>query len=215
MKNKIKNIVWDWNGTIVNDAGLFVDVMNGLLEEKKLPLTTLSFYKKNFCFPIEKYWKSLGFSFTKQEFAILNNFFISEYKKRMFEPSLHKGIKNLFLLMGKKNKQFVLSASEQGLLNSSIDFYKLNRVFSDCLGVSNLNARGKIALGKKLFQKYNLKNKETLFIGDTEHDKEVSDSLGSKIVLIAHGHVSFQRLKKTKAPVVRSVSELENFFFNL
>tara|TARA_Y100001970_G_scaffold97144_1_gene122293 strand:+ start:9397 stop:10044 length:648 start_codon:yes stop_codon:yes gene_type:complete len=215
MKNKIKNIVWDWNGTIVNDAGLFVDVMNGLLKEKNLPCTTLNFYKKNFCFPIEKYWKSLGFSFTKQEFDFLNNFFISEYKKRMFEPPLHKGITDLFLLMGKKNKQFVLSASEQGLLNSSINFYKLKSFFSDCLGVNNLNARGKIDLGKKLFQKHNLKNKETLFVGDTEHDKEVADSLGSKIVLIAHGHVSFQRLKETKASVVRSVSELEKFFFNL
>ena len=212
MKNKIKNIVWDWNGTIVNDAPLFVDVMNGLLKTKGLPVTTLNFYKKNFCFPIEKYWSSLGFSFTKQEFIVLNNFFISEYKKRMFEPSLHKGILDLVLLMGGGNKQFVLSASEQGLLNSSIEFYKLNNVFSDCLGVNNLNARGKIALGKKLFEQHGLKNNETLFIGDTEHDKEVADSLGSQIVLIAHGHVSFQKLKKTKAPVVKSVSELQSFF---
>ena len=215
MKNKIKNIVWDWNGTIVNDAVLFVDIMNGLLKERGLPLTTLNFYKKNFCFPIEKYWRSLGFSFTPEEFVVLNDFFISKYKERMFEPLLHKGIVDLFLLMQKKKKQFVLSASENGLLNSSINFYKLNKFFSGCLGVDNLNAQGKIALGKKLFKQYGLKSEETLFVGDTEHDKEVADYLGSQIILIAHGHVSFQKLKKTNALVVRSVSELKKFFFSL
>ena len=215
MKNKIKNIVWDWNGTIVNDANLFVDIMNGLLKEKGLPLTSLDFYKKNFCFPIEKYWKSLGFSFTKQEFMFLNNIFISRYKKRMFESPLHEGIVDFFLLMKKRNKQFVLSASEHSLLSSSIGFYKLSDVFNGYLGVDNLNARGKIEFGKKLCKQYNLKSEETLFIGDTEHDKEVADCLGASVVLISHGHVSFQRLKKTGALVVRSLSELQKDFFNL
>ena len=215
MKNKIKNIVWDWNGTIVNDAELFVDIMNELLKEKGLPSTSLSFYKKNFCFPIEKYWKSLGFSFTTQEFIKLNRFFISEYKKRMFEPLLHKGIVDLLLLMQQQNKHFVLSASEHNLLMSLINFYSLNDFFSGCLGVNNLNARGKIALGKKLFKQYNLKSEETLFVGDTEHDKEVADSLNSQIVLISHGHISFQRLKETGAPVVNSVFELQKKIFSL
>ena len=29
----IKNIIWDWNGTIVNDAPLFANTMNVLLKE--------------------------------------------------------------------------------------------------------------------------------------------------------------------------------------
>ena len=29
---KYKNIIWDWNGTIVDDAYLFVDIMNKTLE---------------------------------------------------------------------------------------------------------------------------------------------------------------------------------------
>ena len=30
---KYKNIIWDWNGTIVDDAYLFVDIMNKTLDK--------------------------------------------------------------------------------------------------------------------------------------------------------------------------------------
>ena len=34
---KIENIIWDWNGTIVDDAWVFVEVMNDLLKKKCTP----------------------------------------------------------------------------------------------------------------------------------------------------------------------------------
>ena len=42
---QIKNIIWDWNGTIVNDAFLFVEIMNGVLKKEGLPLISLEDYK--------------------------------------------------------------------------------------------------------------------------------------------------------------------------
>jgi len=37
---KIKNIIWDWNGTIVDDAWVFVEIMNRVLKREGLPLTS-------------------------------------------------------------------------------------------------------------------------------------------------------------------------------
>ena len=62
----IKNIIWDWNGTIVDDAWVFVAIMNSLLKKGGLPQTDLQYYRKNFCFPIQDYWKGLGFKFTEK-----------------------------------------------------------------------------------------------------------------------------------------------------
>jgi len=45
-------VVWDWNGTLVDDAFIFVDIMNGYLSEFSLPPISLSDYKNNFCFPV-------------------------------------------------------------------------------------------------------------------------------------------------------------------
>ena len=41
---KYKNIIWDWNGTIVDDAFLFVDIMNKTLQKHNLPLINLKEY---------------------------------------------------------------------------------------------------------------------------------------------------------------------------
>ena len=126
-----KNIIWDWNGTIVNDAPLFVDTMNVLLKKNNLPLICLSDYKKKFCFPIEKYWRSLGFRFNQKTFNGLNKHFISLYKEKMFSPPLQPNIVSVFQeLKNLKIKQFVLSASEQSLLQKSVVYYKITGFFS-------------------------------------------------------------------------------------
>ena len=38
-------VVWDWNGTIVDDAQLFVDIMNLFLIEQHLPLIDIHHQK--------------------------------------------------------------------------------------------------------------------------------------------------------------------------
>jgi len=211
----IHNIVWDWNGTLVDDAWVFVKTMNHLLQKTNLPPTSLEDYKKNFCFPVEAYWKKIGFSLTEDEFNKKNAFFITQYQKRMFLPLLHPGIKKLlFSLNRKKIQQFVLSASEHSLLQKSIEHYGLKSLFIDCLGVNNLNAKGKESVGKKLLNKHNLNNKHTLFIGDTEYDVRVGEALGCRVVLVSFGHISHTRLLKTKKPVFSCIKELSSFLLS-
>ena len=93
---KYKNIIWDWNGTIVDDAYLFVDIMNKTLQKHNLSLINLTKYRSSFCFPIQKYWKKLGFVFDKNSFNALNEQFIFDYSQRMFEPNLQQDIVGLF-----------------------------------------------------------------------------------------------------------------------
>ena len=48
MKNKIKYIIWDWNGTLIDDAWLFVELMNTELQDRDLPLINIQDYRQNF-----------------------------------------------------------------------------------------------------------------------------------------------------------------------
>ncbi len=211
---KFDYIVWDWNGTIVNDAWVFVDVMNFFLKMKGLPQTSLDDYKKNFGFPIQNYWKTLGFKFNNKEFNLLNKSFIEEYQKRIFLPKLQPGVVGLIKKINKlKIKQFILSASENSLLHKSVGFYRINYLFEDVLGVDNLNAVGKISLAKYLFKKNNLHLKKTLVIGDTKYDLDVARALGCMALLVSHGHIEHKRLSDLNVPLVRSVEEIEKFLF--
>lgn len=205
----VKNIIWDWNGTIVNDAWVFVDVMNAVLQKKLLPPTNLKHYRQNFCFPIQSYWRGLGFTFTDRGFKQLNEKFIFEYQKKMFLPDIHKNMLALLKNLKKKQiNQFVLSASEQSLLNKSINHYGLGGFFSGVYGVNNLNAVGKKELGQHLCVKHRLNIKETILIGDTEYDRDVAAGLGCLVLLVSHGHINHQRLLETGERVLGSVNKL-------
>ncbi|GAH94581.1 unnamed protein product [marine sediment metagenome] len=34
---KYKHVIWDWNGTLINDVWLVVDIMNKMLKKRNLP----------------------------------------------------------------------------------------------------------------------------------------------------------------------------------
>ena len=208
----IKNIVWDWNGTIVNDAYLFVEIMNLVLDQKKLPLINILEYKKKFCFPIQDYWKKLGFKLNESQFNKMNSMFIRLYKTRMKEPPLQDGILNILLQLSAQNiKQFVLSASEHTILNEMVRFYNLSNCFEDVVGVDNLNANGKKIIGNYLFKKHNLNPHETIIVGDTEYDLRVANNLGCGCVLLSCGHFNRSRLLAVHGSVVENVQGVLKF----
>ena len=67
---KYKHIIWDWNGTLLNDLTLCVDLLNVSLEKRKLPEMTEEKYRKKFLFPIKTFYESIGFDFSKEDFTI-------------------------------------------------------------------------------------------------------------------------------------------------
>ena len=85
---KYKHIVWDWNGTLVDDTWLFVDIMNGVLKNRKLNGITLDDYRNVFDFPVQDYYQKLGFNFEDEPFESAGLDFIKIYDDRKFEPKL-------------------------------------------------------------------------------------------------------------------------------
>ena len=45
---KINHIIWDWNGTLVDDGWLFVELINSVLKKRGLKEISLSDYQKKF-----------------------------------------------------------------------------------------------------------------------------------------------------------------------
>lgn len=71
------------NGTLLNDVDLCFSVINGLLVSHDLkPLDTLSQYREVFTFPIEDYYKRVGFDFDKIPFSMLAHEYMEVIKKK-------------------------------------------------------------------------------------------------------------------------------------
>ncbi len=204
-------IIWDWNGTIVDDSYIFVDIMNSYLNDFNLNSISIQDYKQNFCFPVKDYYTKLGLNLSDDDFNKLSVDFIKKYKKVMHKPPLKKNIINILRFL-KKNKynQYIVSAQEQKLLKKSVSFYGLDCFFNNAWGLNNNLAVSKIKVAKNAFKKFPQHTK-VLLVGDTVHDYEVASALNCSCCLVAWGHNSKARLQATGAPVVTNIESLFDF----
>ena len=213
MKKNSFLVFWDWNGTIVNDSWLFVDILNTFLNKKKLPPLTVEDYRRLFCFPIEKFYKKINLYSNKQDFQKTSEEFISIYRKRFFEPRLVTHIQNIIQSLSDLGvEQVVLSAQNQNDLDRSVKFYGLSDSFSGIYGVKNILALGKVDLAKNIKKKFNIK--KTLVVGDTSLDYDVASALGSDCILVSWGHYSSRRLAALSPVLCSSVSSLEKLILD-
>ena len=81
MIKNYKHIIWDWNGTILNDLELCVDVGNNLFRKKNIPTISVEKYKDIFTIPVLKYYEAVGFDFSKESFEVLGKEWMQEYEE--------------------------------------------------------------------------------------------------------------------------------------
>ena len=167
MKNKFSYIIWDWNGTLIDDAWLFVELMNTELQERYLPLINVEDYRKKFTFPVKKYYENLGFDFKKEDFQEVGYNFIKKFKERKFEAHLFpQTIEILTLVQNLGIKQSILSAQEHTLLNKTVTHYKIDSYFETISGIQHYYADNKIEIAKSLRKKINYHNEQICMIGE-------------------------------------------------
>ena len=209
--DKYSHIIWDWNGTLLNDAWLCVDVMNNMLARRGLPQISLDIYRNIFDFPVRDYYMKLGYDFDDESFEKVGMEFMILYNQRQKECSLH--VEAVFVLdeISKLGlSQSILSAREQNELRQETIDLGVSRFFEKQYGLDDHYAHGKTDVGIKLLNDLNVAKEKVIFIGDTSHDAEVADELGIDCILVPKGHQSLQRLKNCKKHIIKSINELLN-----
>jgi phosphoglycolate phosphatase len=213
--SKYTHIIWDWNGTLLDDNWLCVEVMNTLLSSRNLPLLTLGRYRDIFDFPVQDYYEKLGFNFDKESFEIVGMDFMIRYNERQKECRLHEdAVSSLKCITENGYRQNVLSAREQNELRQETINLGVSGYFDKVNGLDDHYAHGKTDVGIRLLKELKVEKKKILFIGDTCHDAEVAKELGIDCILIPNGHQSEQRLLRCGFPIVKSLNELSAFLCN-
>ena len=147
-------VFWDWNGTIVDDCFVFVDILNCLLKENGLPFLSQKTYKKEFCFPIDSFYKKINLYKNAHFFNKINLRFKTLYKEKMLLPVIKKDIISVLSLLQKAGaKQYIVSAQNHKILINLLDYYGLSRYFDGAFGVDNHVAEGKDLIALELKQK--------------------------------------------------------------
>ena len=87
----VRHVIWDWNGTLVDDVSLCVQILNQELKAHQIEEISINEYRQKFFFPVACYYKKLGLPFSGFKYEALANRYISEYRKRFKECQLHDG----------------------------------------------------------------------------------------------------------------------------
>ncbi len=212
MINNYKHIIWDWNGTLLNDVDFCRKIINRILVQNNLPELSYKKYREIFTFPVQDYYTAAGLDFSKTSFEVLGKDFIEEYETKKLSCSLHENaIEVLSAIHMKGIKQSVLSAYLHDNLISILDHYDLTQYFDTIVGLDNIYAGSKTHLGLKLIEELDIEKNEVLFIGDTLHDAEVANAMGVNCILIANGHQVKEKLIYNSNTILEDLLELKMF----
>ncbi|MDP0500419.1 MAG: HAD hydrolase-like protein [Verrucomicrobiota bacterium JB022] len=199
----VRHVIWDWNGTLLDDRWLCVMTLNGLLrQEGRAPIGEVD-YLEHFGFPVVHFYDWLGFDVNGPSFEDVSQRFISGYHARAEELALQPHTEEVLEAWRSLGiAQSVLSASRQDHLEKQIRHADLGRYFGALCGTDTIHAHGKIERGRQRIAELDVPPERVLMVGDTTHDLEVAEAMGVRCLLVAHGHHSQARLEATGAPVV-------------
>ena len=197
-----RHLIWDWNGTLLDDLALSIDVMNSILDRRQLPRLDRVRYHALFDFPVRSYYERLGFNPARDSFERLSIEFIAGYDGRRLESTLHRDSRKVLAAAAAAGlRQSILSAYRQETLREIVTHFGIAAYFDHIAGLDNIHAQSKVILGQALVRRLGLPPGEILLVGDTLHDLEVAGELGVDCALIAAGHHPADRLRASGAHV--------------
>ena len=206
-----KTIIWDWNGTLLDDLELSLNSVNILLKERNLPILTVDRYKEIFTFPVIDYYKAAGFDFNKEPFEVPAKQYVRLYSAGVGSLKLFPDVVDTLTYLKERNyRLIVLSAMKDDNLKLMIELAGITHFFDGIYGIKDNYAREKISLGKQLVNDLNLKVSDCLMVGDTLHDAEVAEHCGFNCILYTGGHVSRQRLETKNLRIIDKLETLKD-----
>ncbi len=203
----IRQVLWDWNGTLLDDLTYAIGVRNRTFPAFGLPrIGSVAEYHRQFTFPVRRYYERAGV--TDETFVAVAHAWMAEYVRGFDAVPLHgDAVETLARFAAAGVRQAVLSATRRDMLESQIARFPIRAYFTDVLGLSDIYARSKEAVGLDYLARCGVPAASTLMIGDTLHDAEVARAMGTGCVLVARGHQSRETLLTAGVPVMDTLVE--------
>ncbi len=207
-----RHIIWDWNGTLLDDPRQVVEILNTILARRKQPPVTLEQYRAEFDFPVIAYYRKLGFDFEADPFDAICEEYHVIYRQKQLACRLHDGaVEVLQSLIDQGRTHSILSAYQQQMLHEVVEHFGLTQYFEHIFGLNDYYAHSKVDSGRMLLEQLDHKPSEILFVGDTSHDWHVAGQMGVDCVLIANGHQSRDRLEQCGVNILDSIDQLPSY----
>jgi phosphoglycolate phosphatase-like HAD superfamily hydrolase len=201
----VAHLVWDWNGTLLDDLALVVTATNVSLASVGGPSVTAEEHRRDFRRPVWTYYEYvLGRRLTPEEFAALDRVFHDAYRRGLAETALAVDARDAMAAW--TGTQSLLSMWRHHELVPLVTRHGLH---TQLLRVDGL--RDRVGGGSKApylrahLDALGLKGSDCVLIGDSIDDAHAAQEVGAGIVLYTGGITHPERLRATGLPVADSL----------
>jgi phosphoglycolate phosphatase-like HAD superfamily hydrolase len=200
------HLVWDWNGTLLDDLTLVIEATNVALGSIGGPPVTADHHRRGFRRPIADYYAEvLGRPVGEAEFARLDELFHDAYQAGLpcplapdAEAALHDWSGSQSLLSMWHHADLVPTVAEHGLTKH---FSRIDGLPPQWAGKGSYKGPHLVAHLTAL----GLDGARVVMIGDTVDDAHAAATAGARCVLYSGGFTAAEQLHATGAPVVDSL----------
>ena len=105
---KYKHIIWDWNGTLLDDCMICVQSFNRSLLNHGLSEISYEDYRSIFTFPVIKSYERLGFNFEMESFQKISDDYVKFYEKNFKNLLLHDHVEEILKSVNSRSSKTLL-----------------------------------------------------------------------------------------------------------
>jgi phosphoglycolate phosphatase-like HAD superfamily hydrolase len=202
-----RHLVWDWNGTLLDDLDLVVEATNAAFAAIGGPVVTADEHRRDYRRPIADYYAYvLGRPVSTEEFERLDRVFHDAYRERLVDCALaadaldaiHAWPGPQSLLSMWFHDELVPEVTRRGLVR------RLARV--DGLRAA-VGGGSKVAHLVEHLAALEVKGSDAVLIGDSVDDAHAAGEVGAACVLYSGGFTDPPLLHATGLPVASTLVE--------
>jgi phosphoglycolate phosphatase-like HAD superfamily hydrolase len=203
----VKHLVWDWNGTLLDDLKLVVDATNVGLATVGGPVITADDHRRDFRRPILDYYAHvLERPVDQAEFQLLDDAFHDAYRQRIDEVRL---VPDALEAMERwTGTQSLLSMFFHDELLVEVERHGIGARLVRVDGLpGTVGGHKKAEYLRRHLDALALDPADVVLVGDSVDDGEAARTVGASAVLYAGGFTDTALLRATGLPVAFSLVE--------
>jgi phosphoglycolate phosphatase-like HAD superfamily hydrolase len=201
------HLVWDWNGTLLDDLSLVVSSSNHAFAAAGGPAVDADEHRARFRRPVaEFYAEVLGRAVDEEEFGELDRIFHDAYRLGLTSMSLAADA--MTAIRSWPGGQSLLSMWFHDELVPAVETYGLAGVFTRVDGLRT-EVGGHLKAGHLAthLAELGVPGERAVLIGDSLDDAEAAESVGGRVVLYTGGFTHPDRLRASGRPVADTLVE--------
>ncbi len=204
-------VIWDWNGTLIDDAHVGCEAVNDMMDELGRPRIEMSDYYHYMRDGMDHYYDYLFYP-DKAPFEKLVVLFSKYYDIRIKNAALHNGVQEvLSALSGMGIVQVIVSSSHKDKVRRDASVFGIDGYFDEILGADDLLIGSKTERARLYLERRGISPERTLVVGDMTHDRDTAKGIGADCVVIPKGHQSEELLVSKGIKTVPDITDIVEY----